>query len=485
MKILKKVLGIIGCIILIILVIVVIRSLIIPSRQVEVVDTSLDINLDMDKASRNLSKALQFKTISYTNPEEFDYAEFSGLRQFIDETYPNVKTNLKKETVNQNSLLYTWEGENSELKPMILCAHMDVVGVEEATLGEWKYQPFSGAIAEGKIWGRGARDNKCQVFSILEAVEYLIAKRYKPERTIYLAFGHDEEVLGVNGAAKIGELLEKRGIIAECLIDEGGAIVEKSIPGVSGKVALIGTAEKGYLTLKISTSMEGGHSANPAKETAIGAISEAVSKVEKYQFDGTLDYVRPMFEYSAAEASFPMKTVYSNLWLTNGILKNIMVSSSDTDASIRTTKVATVFNAGFKDNVIPQEASALINLRLMPGDTIQGTIKTISDIINNNKIKIETVGYYNEAPEQTSTDTDSFRTIQKSLKQVFPDSICVPYFVTGGTDAKHYTNITKNLYNMTPSIKEKDEEGHGINERIPIDNYEEYIKVFIQLIKNM
>ena len=485
MKIFKNAVKIIGSLFFIILVVLLIRPFTVQSKQVEVKNTNLDIHLDMDKASINLSRALQFKTISYTEPEKFNYAEFIGLHQFIDETYPKVKANLKREAVNQNSLLYTWEGTNSELKPLVLCAHMDVVGVEEATLDEWKYQPFSGAIEEGKIWGRGARDNKCQVFSILEAVENLLGNGYKPERTIYLAFGHDEEVLGVNGAAKIAELLEKRGVVAECLIDEGGAIVNGSIPGVSGKVALIGTAEKGYLTLKISTSMEGGHSASPAKENAIGSISAAIAKIEEYQFDGTLDCTRPMFEYAAAEASFPMKAIYSNLWLTNKILENIMASSPETDASIRTTKVATVFNAGFKDNVIPQEASALINLRLMPGDTIEDTIQTITDIIGNERIKIETDGYFNEAPEQARTNTDSFRTIQQSLKEVFPDVISVPYFTTGGTDVKHYKNITKNLYKVTPSIKEKDEEGHGRNERIPIDNYEEYIKVFIQLIKNI
>jgi carboxypeptidase PM20D1 len=231
--------------------------------------------------------------------------------------------------------------------------------------------------------------------------------------------------------------------------------------------------------------MEGGHSAAPNRKTAIGVISSAITKLEKYQFDGTMVYAQPMFEYAAAEARFPMKAIYSNLWLTGGILLSIMESSPDTNGSIRTTQVATVFNAGFKDNVIPQEASSLINLRLMPGDTIKDTIHTITDIIDNDKIKIEKVGYSNEAPEASPTDTASFRIIQQSLKDVFLDCISVPYFITGGTDAKHYKNITKNIYNVTPSIKETDEEGHGVNERIPIDNYEEYIKVFIQVIKNI
>lgn len=166
--IIKRILQVIGIILLLISIILILNTATIKCKQVHVEDTKLDINLDMNKASENLCKALQFKTISYTDPKDFDYSEFLNLHKFIDETYPSVTNNLKKEVINNYSLLYTWEGSNKELKPIVLCAHMDVVGIEEDTLQEWKYDPFSGEIAEGKIWGRGARDNKCQVFSILD-----------------------------------------------------------------------------------------------------------------------------------------------------------------------------------------------------------------------------------------------------------------------------------------------------------------------------
>jgi len=208
MKILKKILKISSCLLLMIIITIIFNTCVTKSKQIK----DVNIELDMDKASSNLSKALQFKTISYTDPNEFDYNQFLKLHNFIDETYPKVKENLSKETIANYSLLYKWEGTNKELKPLILCAHMDVVDVEKETLNEWKHEPFSGEIAEGKIWGRGARDNKCQVFSILEAVEYLLEKGYKPERTIYLAFGHDEEVLGQNGAANIAKYLEEKGV---------------------------------------------------------------------------------------------------------------------------------------------------------------------------------------------------------------------------------------------------------------------------------
>lgn len=485
MKILKIILKISSCILLIITIITVFNTCFTKSKQIKDVNSDVNIELDMDKASSNLSKALQFRTISYTDPNEFDYNEFLKFHKFIDEAYPKVKENLSKETIANYSLLYKWEGTNKELKPLILCAHMDVVDVEKETLNEWKHEPFSGEIAEGKIWGRGARDNKCQVISILEAVEYLLGNGYKPERTIYLAFGHDEEVLGQNGAANIAKYLEEKGVEAECLIDEGGAIVKNAIPGVSQNTALIGVAEKGYMTLKLSAKMDGGHSSDPAKETAVSSLCMAISRIDNYSFDETLDMVKPMFEYAAPEAQFPMNIVYSNMWLTGGILENILSSSPDTDSSIRTTKAVTVFNAGFKDNVIPSQASALINFRLMPGETVEETKNKIIKIIDNNKINVELYGYYNEVPEVSPVGTETFKEIQKSLKEVFPDSISVPYFISGGTDSKHYYNITKNIYRVTPSVKEKGEVGHGINERIPIDNYEEYIKVAVRLIKNI
>lgn len=349
MKFLKKTLKVVSILVLITLSVVLFRTFNVKSRQIESVQ-EVNLDIDMDKASRNLSKALQCKTISYTDPEQFDYDEFIKIHKLIDDMYPEVKKNLDKEIINNYSLIYTWKGSNESLKPIILCGHLDAVGVEENTLDQWKHEPFSGDIENGIIYGRGARDNKCQVFSILEGVEYLLNSGYVPERTIYLAFGHDEEVTGINGAQYIAKHLEEKGVEAECVIDEGGAIVNNAVPGVHKSTVLIGIAEKGYMTVKISADLDGGHSSDPADKTSINSVCRAVTKISDYSFDETLEQVKPMFEFAASEADFPMKAAYSNLWLTGGILKNIMNSSPESASLIKTTKVATVFNAGFKDN---------------------------------------------------------------------------------------------------------------------------------------
>ncbi len=484
MKIFKRVLLGVGILLILLISIVAIRTFTAKSNQVTGVKPAEKISFNDEKIKNHLSQALQFKTVSYTDASKFDYSEFEKLIKYIEQSYPNVHKSLKKELVNNYSLLYTWEGTDKSLKPIVLTAHMDVVGVEEETKDQWLHLPFSGDFADGKIWGRGARDNKCQVMSILESVEYLLENNFSPKRTIYLGFGHDEEVLGINGADKIAEVLKSRSVAPECVIDEGGAIVQKEIPGIKGKTALIGIGEKGYLTLELSVNIEGGHSSTPSKSNSIGVLSNSIYKLQKNNFPTSLIAVKPMLEYVASEMGLPFKSVSRNLWLTGGIVKNIMEANPDSNAMIRTTGVVTMFNTGFKDNVIPTYASATMNFRILPGDTVDSVIKHVKDVIDDSRVKIKTIGFSNNPMPLSSTDTASFKKIQTSIKQVFPDTISVPYFVTGGTDIKHYSGLTPNLYRFTPSFKEEDEKSHGINERIPLENYKEYISFFVHLIKN-
>jgi carboxypeptidase PM20D1 len=125
-------------------------------------------------------------------------------------------------------------------------AHLDVVPVEAGTESNWKYPPFEGRIAEGYIWGRGAWDDKMSVMGILEAVEKLLADGFQPKRTIYIAFGHDEEVGGLRGAGRIAPLLQERGAALEFVLDEGSLITEGVIAGMVAPVALIGISVEDY-----------------------------------------------------------------------------------------------------------------------------------------------------------------------------------------------------------------------------------------------
>ena len=191
-----------------------------------------ECQVNPDQAAENLSRAIQFKTISHQDPAEDDPTEFLGFLQFLEETYPLIHETLTKEMVSDYSLLYTWLGSDTEAKPIVLMSHIDVVPIEPGTESDWTYPPFEGRIADGFIWGRGAQDIKCSLMGIMEAVETLLAQGYKPRGTIYLAFGQDEEVGGNRGAAQIAALLKSREIEAEYVLDEGGQIVKDVLPGL-------------------------------------------------------------------------------------------------------------------------------------------------------------------------------------------------------------------------------------------------------------
>src|SRR5690349_21878123 len=261
---------------------VVTRALGFHSRQAVVAAVPPEL-LDTTALAQRLAGALRFKTISYQDSMQFQPREFEGLQRYLRASFPKVHATLKLEKVNGYGLLYEWIGSDTGLAPAVLLAHQDVVPVEPGTEGKWTEPPFGGAIAAGYIWGRGALDDKGSLVAILEAVEHLISTGAKPRRTLYLAFGYDEEVGGRRGAARIADLLASRHLHPEFVLDEGGALATGLIPGVAAPVALVGIAEQGYVTVELTAQAEGGHSSMPPNETAVGMLAAGITRLEHHQ----------------------------------------------------------------------------------------------------------------------------------------------------------------------------------------------------------
>lgn len=248
MKIIKKtLLFIVGSLIIIISALV-IKTINFSSKQLKNVVKADEIIVDENKINENLSKAIQFQTISNPDTAKINGKEFLALHDYFEKTYPKLHATLTKEVIGKYSLLYKWEGKRTDVQPVLLMAHFDVVPIESGTEEKWEHPPFAGHIADGYIWGRGTLDDKASVLGILEAVETLTTEEFQPDRTIYIAFGHDEEVGGINGAAKIAEYFQSSGIEFEYVLDEGGLVIDGMMPGVSAPTALVGIAEKGYLS---------------------------------------------------------------------------------------------------------------------------------------------------------------------------------------------------------------------------------------------
>lgn len=365
-------------------------------------------------------------------------------------------------------------------------AHMDVVPVDSASESLWKHPPFSGAVADGFIWGRGAMDDKGSVLGILEAVEHLLNEGFLPERSVYLAFGHDEEIGGHNGAAKIAELLSSRGVELEYVLDEG-AILSGIIDGISSPVALIGIAEKGYLSIRLSAESAGGHSSIPPADSAIGVLSRALQRIEAAPFPSRLNGpTRQMFEYLGPEMSWPKKLALANLWLFDPLIRRQLARSPLTNAAIRTTVAPTIFSAGIQENVLPTKATAVINLRLMPGETIASALAHVRKAIDDPKVQLTALPVQMEPSAISDIESAGFQLLQRTIGQTIPETIVAPALLVGATDSRHYAGLTKNIFRFLPiTLRPEDTKRyHGIDERISIDDYERCIRFYAQLIRN-
>lgn len=482
----KKILLIIVLCLGLLVSVVLIRTIQFSSRQINV-EPITDIEIDEKEVAEHLSNAIRFKTISYKDTAKFDSKEFLGLHKYFEKIFPNIHRKLTKEIIGNYSILFTWKGSESNLKPIILMAHIDVVPVEPNTEKNWKYPPFKGSIANGYIWGRGTMDDKASVLGILEAVEILLKKGFKPRRTIYLAFGSDEEIGGRDGAARIVKILQSRGVEPEYVLDEGLAIVKKVLPYFTKPVALIGIAEKGYLSVDLIVKSKGGHSSTPPEHTAIGMLSTAIHKLENQQMPAKIEGpVKQMFEYIGPELPFNMKIIFANLWLFSPLVIKNLSALPPANALIRTTTALTIFNAGIKDNVLPSEARAVVNFRIHPSNNIGSVIKHIRETINDSQVKIKHLHDVQNPSAISSIDSLGFKIINKTIRQVFLETIVAPSLVIAATDSRHYQKLTKNIYRFVPLQVSKDDLNriHGTNERIALQNYKQIIKFYIQLIRN-
>ncbi len=473
--------------------VVALRTLFIPSKQVTGL-THTPVGVDSHKAAKELADAIPFQTISYegggTAEEKLStQAAFVGLHEYLEKTFPRVYSSLGHEVVGTNSLLFEWKGSDSALKPILLMGHQDVVPIEPGTEATWTHPGFSGEIADGFIWGRGTMDDKQTIVGIMEAADLLLAKGFQPKRTVYLAFGQDEEIGGLEGAAKIAGLLKSRGVQLEFVLDEGGFISTGMVPGVSAPVAMIGTSEKGYLSLQLIVDGPGGHSSVPPQESNIGVLAEAIRKIEKNPMPADMDGPMGEFlEYAGGSASLPMRAVYQNMWLFGPVVKQLLQSSPDTNATLRTTAAATIIQAGTKDNVMPSHARAVVNFRLLPGDTLAAVTEHVRTVINDPRVKLLPIDGEppSEPSSQSSPASANFKLMQKTIAQVYPEAVVAPFVFVGATDSKHYSALTKDTYRFAPLLTNPEDVArfHGTNERIGIDNLAKSIDFYAQLIRN-
>lgn len=442
--------------------------------------------IDSAQASARLSRAIQFQTVSHQDRSQDDEAAFLGFHRFLREAFPRTHAALEVQAVEGRSLQLTWRGADPALPALVLMAHSDVVPVEPGTEARWTHPPFGGAIADGRVWGRGARDDKGSLLGILEATEALLTAGFAPRRTVILFFGGDEEVLGVGAPAFARRLLEQRTRV-ELVLDEGLAVAVGLVPGAPRPVALVGIAEKGFASVELIASAAGGHSSMPPPRTAAGVIARAVTRLEEHPFPPDLSGpAGETLRFLAPEASPGLRLVLANRWLFSPLLTFGYTRKPEANALVRTTTAVTQLEGSVKENVLPARARAVANFRLLPGTTVEGVVAHVKRVIDDEGIEVRLLGQPSEPSPVSPVRGPAFELLQRTIAQTLEDVLVAPGLVLGATDSRHLVAVTPNVYRFAPfRVDRAALQGvHGTDESLPVDDYLRGIHFYGQLIRN-
>jgi carboxypeptidase PM20D1 len=468
--------------------VVAIRTWRITSRQPQPAPAAAPPAPTVDLAA-TLATAIHYKTISYDDaardPAE-QAREFDSFHAFLRTAFP--RTLAMAERIDGHSLLVSLGptpavtidgaaptgGAGSGARPgvgaaprggALLYAHLDVV---PATAEGWSADPFGGTRDSDTVIGRGALDDKGSVIAILAATESLLASGWTPARPVYLAFGDNEEA-GGSSAAAIAQRLRDRGLQLESILDEGGAVVDKGIPGLGGRpIAAVAIAEKGVMNVEICAVGAPGHSSTPPQTTAIGTLSAAISKLEEHPPARSLNpVVRQTLTYAAAEMSLGYRVLMANLWLTAPLIKAQMEKDHVSRALLGTSQAVTMVRGGVKTNVLPERACATVNYRLFPGDTRELVLGRIATITSGLDVQANATPLV-LPPAPSDLDSAAGRVLGRTIRAHFPDAVIVPVVSPGATDSRHFSGIAAQIFRFLPVHLSSEDLAsiHGVNERI-------------------
>ncbi len=438
---------------------------------------------DIQGAAIRLGEAIRFQTISHQDPAENQPAEWTKLHAWLESRYPASHTAMTKKLLPGGTLMYQWPGSDLAAKPIILMAHQDVVPVTSGTEKDWKHAPFSGIVADGAVWGRGAVDDKGALITLFEGVEMLARSGFKPKRSVWIIAGDDEEV-GGDGAKQAAAELARLGVKALLTIDEGSAVITDA-PIVNGPAMLIGVGEKGFATLKVTAKAVGGHSSMPPSEIGTVNLAKAILAIHKAQFP--LD-IRPpvsgMLGTLAAKAGGGAKIMVANQWAFGGYLKRKFAGSPAGAAMLHTTIAPTMLQGSPKENVLPQAAFALVNFRIAPGHSSADVLTHVKNVTQGLGLDYAWVNPPREPTPVSSAQSLGWKFIQAAALPDAPGVPVAPYLVVGGTDSRNFYGVSDDVYRFTAArLSTKDTAMiHGTNEHVSLENLGRMIRFYARLI---
>ncbi|MDR2109372.1 MAG: M20/M25/M40 family metallo-hydrolase, partial [Coriobacteriales bacterium] len=438
------------------------------------------------QALERLGAAIRIPTLSNLDYEATDFAPFAAFREFLVSSFPLFHERCELELINGHALIYRWPAgaasatpagavsatpagaagapaaavsatpagaasapaaaggappcstTSDAAEPIVLMAHYDVVPVEEGTEQDWQQPPFSGAVVNGAVWGRGTLDIKSQLMAHLEAAEKLMREGFVPGRDIYFCYGHDEETGGEQGAQKIVEHLQQRGLRFAGVLDEGGLVVTGALASISVPIGLIGVAEKGISNYQFKVEGSGGHSSMPPQSTSLGLAARLITRIERNPLPLRLTApVEAMLRQLSGQMGFVVRMAVANLWLFRPLLLRILAASPTTNSLVRTTFAATMAAASDACNVLPQSSRFTVNVRILPGDTAQSVQRHFEQLIAEEKLVASVEPILAQDPSPVSpSNSEFYRSLERLIGEFYPSALVSPYLVMGGTDSR-------------------------------------------------
>lgn len=431
--------------------------------------------------AKTLSRMIQVETISDASVSEtYKFREFHYV---LKELFPTFFRTVKIEEYD-GSLLMIWKGTDKSLEPVMFMNHQDVVAAE----GNWKHAPFAGNIADGKVWGRGALDDKGGLFGMLQGAEELISSGFVPKRDIYFVSSCTEETDG-RGAATIAQVIEERGLHFYMILDEGGMILYDPIGGADGHFAMIGVGEKACIDLKFVAKSKGGHASTPGLDTPLVRLGKFMAAVEKstiFKVDMAPVMMEMLKRFSPYMKGI-IKFVCGHPALFKGILKKIIPTISSTaGAMMKTTVAFTMAKGSNSSNVLPERAWIKADMRCSHHQGIKKSIRNITELAKKYDIETE-VTYRGKETAMSDYNSDSFKVLESAVTKYFPDVATVPYFMTGASDCRFFSHLTEHHYRFVPFYidDEQYESIHGIDESVNIETLEPAVDFYKYVMKEI
>lgn len=414
-----------------------------------------------------LQAAIQIPTVAH--PDHLDPKDFTRFHEQLRSDFPLLHQHLELTEVGEHGLLFHWAGESAE-RPVVLMAHQDVVPVE----GDWQFPGFSGEIAEGQIWGRGTLDDKGCLIAICEAVERHLEEGFVPAQDVWLSFGANEEITGIDAVAAVAEL-RRRDIRPWLVIDEGGAIAHEAFPTVAPPLGVIGVSEKGTAHVELTVEDRGGHASMPSKWGPTARLARAIVRLEQHPFPANVPGpTLEMIERLANHASALLRPVLANATRLSPVIDRALVAAGpESAAMVRTTTTVTTLAGSPANNVIASKATAGVNVRIMVGETVEQVLAHLRKVIKDKAVQVELISGSEPSPISPYENDPAFTAITSTIEEVFPDAVATPYVMMAATDSRFFTQICERVYRFAPfrMTKQQREAIHSYDERIGVEDF--------------